>query len=236
MGRKKKASNRYWTKITECAIQAYNQYEDNPVKREKIYRRFLFPALLKLAENRINQMKPDYIDKSFVDLQTDLVTYLTERLYRIKPGKGRGFSYFTRTSWNYLIAENDKAYRMLKRKADEYDLDEDRNIMAERHNSAVQEYIKYFMDEYINYCYNNLNYIFSNSTDIHVADCILHFFENRINIEEYNKKALYILIRERAGLDPSKTNNLTRVMKVLRSIYEEKFNEYKETQFMKLPF
>ena len=65
---------------------------------------------------------------------------------------------------------------------------------------------------------------------------ILHFFEHRINIEEYNKKALYILIRERAGLDPNKTNNLTRVMKVLKSIYEEKFNEYKETQFMKLPF
>jgi hypothetical protein len=92
------------------------------------------------------------------------------------------------------------------------------------------------MDTYIKYCYNNLNYIFSNSIDIHVADCILHFFEDRINIEEYNKKSLYILIRERAGLDPSKTNNLTRVMKVLKRIYEEKFEEYKESEFVKLPF
>jgi len=236
MARTKKPSNRYWTAITECAIQAYNQLEDYPAKREKIYRRFLLAPLMKMSETRINQMKPDYIDKSFVDLQTDLVTYLTERMPRIKSGKGKGFSYFTRTSWNYLIAENQKAYKKIKRKTDEFDLDDDRNIMAEIHNSEMQDNIKHFMDNYVDYCYANLNYIFSNSVDIHVADCILHFFEHRINIEEYNKKALYILIRERAGLDPNKTNNLTRVMKVLKSIYEEKFNEYKETQFMKLPF
>jgi hypothetical protein len=236
MGRKKKTSNRYWTKITECAIQAYNQLDESPVKREKIYRRFLFTPLMKMAENRINQMKPDYIDKTFIDLQTDLVTYLTERLPKIKTAKGKGFSYFTRTSWNYLIAENSAEYKKLKRKTTEIDLDEDRNIMSEIHNLEMRDNIKQFMDTYIKYCYNNLNYIFSNSSDIHVADCILHFFEDRINIEEYNKKSLYILIRERAGLDPSKTNNLTRVMKVLKRIYEEKFEEYKESEFVKLPF
>ena len=189
-----------------------------------------------MAENLINKMKPDYIDSTFLDLQSDLVTYLTERLNKFNPESGKAYSYYTRTSWNYLIAENQKGYKKLKSKTDEINLDEDRNVMSELHNDEMQENIKYFMDEYIEYCYLNLNYLFSNTTDIHVADCILHFFENRINIEDYNKKALYILIRERAGLDPSQTNNLTRVMKVLKNIYEEKFEEYKETEFMKLPF
>ena len=80
MPRRKKASNRYWTKITEYSVSAYNRSTDNQILKEKIYRRFIYPAFLKLSENLINKMKPDYIDASFKDLQTDLVTYLTMRL------------------------------------------------------------------------------------------------------------------------------------------------------------
>jgi hypothetical protein len=235
MAKRKKKSNNYFTVITQAAIVAYNQ-TDREVLREKIYRRFIFPAFMKLTENLINKMKPDYIDSTFLDLQTDMVTYLTERLNKFNSNNGKAYSYYTRTSWNYLIAENQKGYKKLKNKTNEINLDEDRNIMSELHNDEMRENIRYFMDEYVDYCYRNLNYLFSNTTDIHVADCILHFFEERINIEDFNKKALYILIRERAGLNPSQTGNLTRVMKVLRNIYEEKFSEYKNTEFMKLPF
>ena len=226
MAKRKKKSNNYFTVITQAAIVAYNQ-TDREVLREKIYRRFIFPAFMKLTENLINKMKPDYIDSTFLDLQTDMVTYLTERLNKFNSNNGKAYSYYTRTGWNYLIAENQKGYKKLKNKTDEINLDEDRNIMSELHNDEMRENIRYFMDEYVDYCYRNLNYLFSNTTDIHVADCILHFFEERINIEDFNKKALYILIRERAGLNPSQTGNLTRVMKVLRNIYEEKFSEYK---------
>jgi hypothetical protein len=62
--RAKKKSNNYFTKITDIAIIAYNK-SDSMVKREKIYRRFIYPAFMKLAENLINKMKPDYIDSSF---------------------------------------------------------------------------------------------------------------------------------------------------------------------------
>ena len=71
------------------------------------------------------------------------------------------------------------------------------------------------------------------SIDIHVADSILHIFETRENIDEFNKKALYILIRERTGLQ---TTNITRVIKTLKQIYESKFSEYEQTNFIKLPF
>ena len=77
MPRRKKKSNRYWTKITEYSVAAYNRCNENQITKEKIYRRFIFPAFMKLTENLINKMKPEYIDSSFVDLQNDLVTYLT---------------------------------------------------------------------------------------------------------------------------------------------------------------
>ena len=233
MAKRAKKSNNYFTKITELAILAYNRIEDNPVLRERIYRRFIYPPFLKLAENLINKMKPTYIDSSFLDLQTDIVTYLTERLTKFNPNAGKAYSYYTRTTFNYIIAENQKAYSKLKADTMELDIDEQRNVITEMHNIEMRETLKYFMDAYIEYCYENLNYIFTNSTDIHVADSILHIFESRENIEDFNKKALYIFIRERTGLE---TNNITKVIKTLKSIYESKFIEYERTNFVNLPF
>ena len=173
MPRKKKKSNNYYTKIQDVAICAYNK-SDNPAQREKIYRRFIYPPFLKLTENLINKMRPTYILNkcSFQDLQTDLVTYLTARLDKFKPNAGKSYSYYTRTSFNYLIAENQKAYVKVKQNREP-------------------------------------------------------------NIEDFNKKALYIFIRERTGLP---TTNVTRVVKTLKHLYETKFREYADTEFMNLPF
>jgi hypothetical protein len=231
MARAKK-SRTYFTKVTDVAISAYNKSE-NVAQREKVYRRFIYPAFMKLAENIINKVKPDYIDSTFQDLQTDLVTYLTARLDKFNPNAGKAYSYYTRTSFNYLIAENQKAYSKLKSDSLEINIDEQRNIMTEIHNDEMREILEYFMNAYIQYCYDNLNYIFSTATDIHVADSILHIFETREYIEDFNKKALYILIRERTNLE---TTNITRVVKTLKQIYEEKFREYEQTEFIKLPF
>ena len=101
------------------------------------------------------------------------------------------------------------------------------------HNTEMAETLKYFMDAYVEYCYNNINFIFTSQTDIHVADSILHIFEERENIEQFNKKALYVFIRERTGLE---TNNITKVIKVLKQIYSTKFLEYEQTEFVNLPF
>jgi hypothetical protein len=232
MARKKK-SNNYFTKITDMAISAYNQSVENEALREKIYRRFIYPAFLKLSENIINKIKPDYIDSSFQDLQTDLVTFLTARLNKFNPNAGKAYSYYTRTALNYIIAENQKGYAKVKADTLEIDIDERRNVITEIHNAEMRETLEYFMDAYIEYCYDNLNYIFTNPTDIHVADSVLHIFESRENIENFNKKALYIFIRERTGLE---TTNITRVIKVLKDIYETKFKEYERTDFINLPF
>jgi hypothetical protein len=235
MAKRKKKSNVYFTRITDIAISAYNK-SDSIAKREKIYRRFIYPPFMKLAENLINKVKPTYIDSTFTDLQTDLVTFLTERLNKFNPDNGKAYSYYTRTSFNYLIGENDKAYKKLKSDTLELDIDEQRNVLTEMHNDEMRETLEYFMNAYVNYCYENLNYIFSNSSDIHVADSILHIFENREYVEDFNKKRLYILIRERTGLDPSQTTLVTRVVKVLKYIYEENFKQYERTNFIKLPF
>ena len=71
-----------------------------------------------------------------------------------------------------------------------------------------------------------MNTIFINKRDIMVADTILELFRIRNNIENFNKKALYILIRERTGL---KTQNITKVLNIMKRDYMKMYSVYNKT-------
>ena len=62
----------------------------------------------------------------------------------------------------------------------------------------------------------NLNKVFTNKRDIIVADTIIELFRMRDNIENFNKKALYIMIREMTDVQTSK---ITQISNVFRKIY-----------------
>ena len=71
----------------------------------------------------------------------------------------------------------------------------------------------------------NLTNIFSRQKDIKVADAVLHMFRMKENIENFNKKALYILIREMTG---SNTQHITRIINVMK-----KYNDRLKYEFYK---
>jgi len=56
-----------------------------------------------------------------------------------------------------------------------------------------------------------------------VADSVLELFRTRDNIENFNKKALYILIRERTGL---KTQIITKTVNNIKIIYAILYKNY----------
>ena len=53
----------------------------------------------------------------------------------------------------------------------------------------------------------------------------------RANIENFNKKALYIYIREITNVD---TPVITKVTKILKKKYRELYNEYDKTGYVKI--
>jgi hypothetical protein len=97
----------------------------------------------------------------------------------------------------------------MKQKAEVSLIDTQRDLGTEDSYSDYQESLKTFTDQFIEYYDKNLSNIFTNKRDITVADSLLELFRIRDNIENFNKKALYILIRERTGL---KTQNITKVI------------------------
>ena len=69
----------------------------------------------------------------------------------------------------------------------------------------------------------NILKIFKKERDQKIADSLTELFRTRDNLYSYNKKALYILIRERTGVQ---TQYITRVVGKMKTIYKELYIDY----------
>lgn len=222
---RKVSDKQYFTITTERAIVAYNKETDQYL-RNKIYREYIDYPFNKLVENIYHTFKFSYFDVPYEDIKCEVVAFLNEKIHKFTEGKGKAFSYFSIVAKNYLIIQNNTNYTKFKRKVDTSLIDESRDLMSEVSISSYQESLKDFVDLWADWYDKNATAIFSTRKDLIVADTILELFRIRENIEDFNKKALYILVRERTGL---KTQNITKVLTVMRNDFVKMFSVYQKT-------
>jgi hypothetical protein len=229
---RKRKSKRYFTKITEIAINAYNNC-DNQHLKNKIYNRFIHYPFDKLSENVIHTYKTYYFDDPYEDVKANVVAFLNEKIDRFDGANGRAFSYFTVVARNYLFNENNKNYERMKSRENIDAIDLNRNITNEVIHQQIQEEKSDFIDHYVDYIDEHLYDLFLKDRDRAIADSINELFRNRIDLYSYNKKALYILIRERTGVD---TQYITKVINKMKSIYCELYYEYNQNGFLSMNY
>jgi len=210
--KKAKKKNYYFDQGTEDAIILYNKSTDFN-ERNKIYNKGIRAAFDKLAENIIHTFKFYYFDSNSIEVKNEVVAFLVMNIHKYKEGKGKAFSYFSIVAKNYLILNNNKNYKMGKIHSEMKVLDYKRNLMGENTISETSEKSVLFVDELHRFWDTNLTNIFRRDKDIRVADGVLHIFRIKENIENFNKKALYILIREMTG---SNTQHITRIINVMK--------------------
>ena len=220
---RKPSKKQYFTYMNEKAIVAYN-LETSQSLRNKVFKEHIYKPFDKLVENLIHTFKFYYFDVPYVDVKAEVVAFLVQKIHKFTEGKGKAFSYFSIIAKNYLIIANNANYAKMKQKAEVTVIDDQRDVQMEMNTSDHQESLKDFTNQWVQYYDTNLNSIFSNRKDIIVADTILELFRMRDKIENFNKKALYILIRERTGL---KTQNITKVINVMKRDYSKMFIVYK---------
>jgi flagellar biosynthesis regulator FlaF len=111
MGRKKNPNSvsNYFDESVETAIHLYNKAETER-ERNRLFS-IIYPALSKVSEVFYNKIKPTYIEGDPIEIQMDCIAYLSERLFRIKEGKGKAFSYMTVCARNFYIFHNMKGYK-----------------------------------------------------------------------------------------------------------------------------
>lgn len=224
---KKKKQNVYFTQETEDAINEYNRTED-PIERNIIYTKRIHPAFYKLAEIMIHRFKFYNFDVPHEDVKHEVVTFLHEKLCKFDGESGfKAFSYFSIVAKNYLIAENNKNYYVYKKRHTIEAIDAERNIVNEQLRTEFIDEQRDFIDIFSDIMEKFLPLIFVKNRDLQVADSVLYLFKTRENIENYNKKALYILIRERTGI---KTQYITNVITRFKLLYGRLYHAYNEGQ------
>ena len=219
---KKKKSRQYFTESTERAIIRYNNSDDE-ILRNKIYQEHIEYPFQKLAENIIHTFKFYYFDVPSEDVKHEVVSFLVMNMHKFKAGKGKAFSYFSIVAKNYLILHNNNNYKKMKQHEKLDVLEFKRSLSSESSQVENAEANSEFTELMLNYWDNNLNNVFKRKKDIRVADSVLELFRRRQNIENFNKKALYILIREMTG---SNTQHITRVINVMKKYISEMQKEF----------
>ena len=223
--KKKKTKNYYFNQTTENAIIRYNKTDDARLKNT-IYNEHISYAFDKLAENIIHTFKFYYFDVPSEQVKHEVVSFLVMNMHKFKEGKGKAFSYFSIVAKNYLILHNNKNYKNYKIHDKMDVLDYSNNIKDMQKNSEVANFNQEYVTEMLDYWDNNLTNVFRRQKDILVADAVLEMFRRRDNIENFNKKALYILIREMTG---SKTQHITRIVNLMKKYNSQLMSEFRNT-------
>jgi hypothetical protein len=223
----KKSNREYFPKATQDAIIRYNASTD-PEEREEIYRTEISVPLNKLAENVINTFKFPYIKSSFEDTKRQVVSFLVMNLHKYTEENGKAFSYLSVIAKNYLILHNNVAYRQERRSVSlsetgdsQVSVEEMMHIEAPdaRSHDDSSEFVRLM----IAYWDKNLMRIFKKKRDIQIANAVIELFRRADGIESFNKKSLYVLIRE---MTDCKTNYITKVVNKMKVITARQLQEY----------
>ena len=223
--KKKKTKHYYFNIGTEKAIIRYNNTDDAKLKNV-IYNEHIAYPFDKLAENIIHTFKFYYFDVPSEQVKHEVVSFLVMNIHKFKEGKGKAFSYFSIVAKNYLILHNNKNYKNYKIHDKMEVLDYGNNIRSTRELGEIASFNKEYVDQMLNYWEENLTNIFRRQKDILVADAVLEMFRRRENVENFNKKALYILIREMTG---SKTQHITRIVNLMKKYNMNLMTEFRNT-------
>ena len=229
--KKKKKGVQYFTKETEDAIILYNSTTDSEIK-SRLYNDKIHYAFFKLTENIIHTFKFYYTEvDNITDLQHEVITFLLSKIHLFKPEKGaKAFSYFGTIAKRYLILSNQKNYKKRIDTAPIEILEESENHSYNLDESSYNERLSSFIDLYIEHCTQNIYNLFPKEYDAQIADAILELFRKRENLDIFNKKALYIYIREIIDV---KTPKITKIANQLYDIFKQNYVFYLEQGYTK---
>jgi hypothetical protein len=212
----------YFTQDTEDAIIQYNKSESQKFKNQ-IYRDKIQYPFEKLAENILNTFKFSYFDVPKEDVQKEVVAILIQKIHMFKEGKGKAFSYFSIVAKNYLILNNNSNYKRYKKTDLLSQMPQTWNPEDDFYHREQGDEFSEFKDLMLQYWDKNLTKVFTKKRDIQIADAILELFRRSQFIENFNKKHLYLLIRE---MTDCKTHYITKVVNVMKTHQKKMLNEY----------
>lgn len=158
-------------------------------------------------------------------LKLDVSSACRESISKLNPPKA--YSYFGTIAKRYLINYNENNYQKLQEEVDITAMDEESPVLVDEDKSHPTELaLNDFIDYYVKYFDTHMNTLFPKQKDVQTADAVVELFRRRESLEIFNKKALYIYIREITDAD---TPQITKIIKKLKVLYTTLYTEYYRT-------
>ncbi len=179
-----------------------------------------------------------YIDGNFEDIKNQVVSFLVLNLHKFTEDKGKAFSYFSVVAKNYLVLHNNNSYRDELRSTYIVDSSTDESYLLEEVLTTKPEVesshkdTSDFVELLIQYWDFNLDRIFRKKRDKEIANAVIELMKRANTIENFNKKALYVLIREMTN---NKTVHITKVINKMKVHVLEQMKEYRRSGYLSDP-
>jgi len=215
--RRKRRKNHYFTQIHEDAIVEYANITCNK-RRTVLYVQFIQPAF----DEMVNKIIFTYRFTSLPNidsLRDECKVWLTTILDKYDPNKGsKAFSYFSVVTKNWFIHKVKQNARRAKKEVfieDIVNLLDTQVVSQEKQYDEVREDFEFwnnFFQELIDWDGEMLK-----ENEKKVLEAVKILFESSNDIEIFNKKAIYLYLREITGLNTKQVvNNLNKLRKKYR--------------------
>ena len=212
--RKKSTKNHYFTSVHEDAIVKYARSEDREL-RAKLYEEYIQPALDQMVDKIIYTYR--FTSLPNIDyLKADCKVWLTTILNKYDPSKGsKAFSYFSVVTKYWFIH---KVKRTQKRNRTEVfmedilnELDED---LVSREPTYIQKRTEMEFWSSLNTEIDTWDTFMLKENEKKVLMAVRILLDSADTIEIFNKKAIYLYLREITGLNTKQVvNNLNKLRK-----------------------
>ena len=210
--RNKRQKRDYFTEVHQEAIVRYATTTDFK-ERDKLYKELIEPAFSEMVDKIVYTYKFTNL-ANIGDLKAECKIWLTTILDKFDPDKGsKAFSYFSVITKNWFIHKVKHNSIRLKREVyfDEVaNLDEMKNLVTynEYHNSREK---KEFWDS-LNVEMDKWTNESSKPNEQRVMEAIKIIMSAPDDIEIFNKKAIYLYLREITGLNTKQiVNSLNKI-------------------------
>ena len=210
--KKQRRKNYYFTQLHEDAIVKYANTEDLRIRTE-LYVEYIQPAFDQMVDKIIFTYR--FTNLPNIDyLKDDCKIWLTTILNKYDPSKGsKAFSYFSVVTKNWFIHKVKKRNMRAKKEIHFEDMinelenkciSDEETYISKRED---REFWLRFQEEVKHWDTGNLK-----PNEKKVLEAVKILFESSDDIEIFNKKAIYLYLRELTGLNTKQVvNNLNKI-------------------------
>jgi hypothetical protein len=225
----------YFTKATDASIEAF-QVAPTDEEKHHIFDKEIRPAFEKLIENLIfvygfySLGDPETLKREcLTDLYNTLPKFDASK--SANPGKptSTSFSYFNMVAKNWFIARSRENHRRNKNESELfYDLDHEKvktdpNFIVSPHETLLEEKEKWL--EFYK-AMDSWRHRLTKKNEKQILEAIIFIMKNAEMVTIYNKKAVYVYLRDLTGLN---TKQIVVNLKKIKALYEEWCEEYYST-------